>query len=208
MRDTMTRFPTYASNKSSGWIESSAVGLNHFFGFGSDLSSLVFRYLLNSSELRGTGYLNIQLTPKEWDELKGVDGDVCTFGKPCFVRGVDGKLKGTDDEGRQFWAQRHNTQVPPTFFCVGMLQCVLPLMGVFGMVKCRNAISRILPRVNSLYVMAVRDGGVDRKLKGTYLYDKGHHLHTATQHTDGCFRIFLSGASYVFPTPTLPQQEF
>lgn len=69
------------------------------------------RYTINSSESLGTGYLNIQLTPNEWSELKGVDGEACTFGNPCYARGVDGKLKGSNDEGRQFWAQRNNTQV-------------------------------------------------------------------------------------------------
>ncbi|KAM7202606.1 hypothetical protein V8F20_004395 [Naviculisporaceae sp. PSN 640] len=62
------------------------------------------RYLLNASDHDGRGYLNMQLTEEEWDQMVGCDGQPVHFGKPGFLRGPDGKVsRGWDgDEGRIF----------------------------------------------------------------------------------------------------------
>ncbi|KAK1990891.1 hypothetical protein LX36DRAFT_647240 [Colletotrichum falcatum] len=49
------------------------------------------RYLLNASDLDGTGYLNMQLTETEWHQMVSADGHPCTFGRPSCLR-VNGRV--------------------------------------------------------------------------------------------------------------------
>ncbi|KAI1499236.1 hypothetical protein F5X99DRAFT_430846 [Biscogniauxia marginata] len=49
------------------------------------------RYLLNASNIGGRGYLNMQLTRSEWDQMRRVDGKYCDFTHPSCLR-VNGCL--------------------------------------------------------------------------------------------------------------------
>ncbi|KAI8216856.1 hypothetical protein K4K53_009740 [Colletotrichum sp. SAR 10_77] len=63
------------------------------------------RYLLNASDFDGTGYLNMQLTEAEWDQMVSVDGHPCTFGQPSCLE-VGGRLPEGFQENQVFAPSR------------------------------------------------------------------------------------------------------
>ena len=68
------------------------------------------RYLLNASDTDGTGFLNMQLTQEEWDQMLCVDGQPCTFGRPSCLR-QGGRVPAGFDEGQVF-APSENRESP------------------------------------------------------------------------------------------------
>ncbi|KAI5917691.1 hypothetical protein F4810DRAFT_640933 [Camillea tinctor] len=63
------------------------------------------RYLLNASDGFGTsgrGYLNMQLTRSEWDQMRRADGRPCDFRNPSCLRDADGRVPAGFTDGDVF----------------------------------------------------------------------------------------------------------
>ncbi|KAF9878286.1 fha domain containing protein [Colletotrichum karsti] len=85
------------------------------------------RYLLNASDFDGTGYLNMQLTEAEWDQMVSVDGHPCTFGKPSCLE-TNGRLP-TGFQEHQVFAPSRDPDSP-------LWKAILDGLELYGFKEC------------------------------------------------------------------------